>query len=57
MSEGPVADDLMIWKTKRFREIDIPLSRVANSLSTDDPLVELKQGRVKTRWLVSISQK
>lgn len=41
------------WKRKRFGD-EIPLVRVLDSLSTDEPLVYVQEPTVGVRWTVRI---
>lgn len=47
-----VLAELEKWKTKRFRENEISLTRAVHSLSTDRPLIQARPGRLNSRWIV-----
>lgn len=54
MSTGQVLDCLAQWKSRKFRNTEISLTRAVSSLSTNKPKVEAKPGRLLSRWIVSI---
>lgn len=51
-----ILSELAIWKTKRFRETDIPLERAVESIGTNEAQVVARAGSVKSRWVVSGTQ-
>jgi hypothetical protein len=53
--ETDVTDLLRTWQIQRFKETDVTLNEVAESLSTEEPLVEgrVPSGGSSSRWIVS----
>ena len=52
MNNDEINDTLVQWHLKRFREDEVALKEAAESLVTDEPLVELRPIEHSSRWAV-----
>ncbi|KAJ6510107.1 hypothetical protein C8R47DRAFT_1208151 [Mycena vitilis] len=51
-NSSQVLDALAPWKRKRFREYELSWVKAAESLTSDNPLVEIKSNKLGSRWTV-----